>query len=324
LRAHPDHFRPTESSAAIAEEETFMRTCFAIITLLVTLSVAAQSADMKPFDLNMDRVKVSRFGGSLASSNTILVPTVKLLVTSHGSVWSKKGSASAHGKFYVEGLSKELLQELSGKIQSDLVARLRAAGKTVLTYDDVKDDPVFVKQARLAPDAKWSLPIKGGWGQPLTYLIAAPTDAQAFDDPIQGPGWWMRGVIKDKALIALVPEITFSVPQMFGEGETGYARDSAGIATDPAMVFEGAMIYGSDAKGSANLVVQRHGKRLAAEVTGTIRKINEDKMGVSGLWQQTSGDFIMTLDRTAFVDGILRVGYALNAMTVNESAKAKK
>lgn len=302
-----------------------MRTFFFVVLIFaVTFGAAAQSADMKPFELNMERVKVIRFGGNLGSSNTILVPAVNLLVTSHGSVWSKKGGAQAHGKFYVDGLSKELLQELSGKIQSDLVARLRAAGKTVLTYDDVKEDSLFTGQPRLKADAKWGLPIKGGWGAPLTFLIAAPSDAQAFDNPIQGPTWWMRGMSKEKNLIVVVAEITFSVPQMFSETESGYKRDKAGIATDPAMILEGAMIYTMDAKGTANIQVQRHGKRLAAEVTGTIAKLSEDKTSFSDVWQRTSGDFAMTLDRNAFIDGVLRVGYALNAMTVSEIAKASK
>jgi hypothetical protein len=304
-------------------EGNSLRTSFAaLFTLVLTLAAGAQSAAMKPWELNMERVKVSRFGGSLGSSNTILVPAVNLLVTSHGSVWSKKGGAQAHGKFYVEGLSKELLQELAGKMQSDLVARLRAAGKTVLTYDDVKDDSLFTGQPRLKADAKWGLPIKGGWGAPLTFLIAAPTDAQEFDNPIQGPTWWMRGMAKDKKLIVVVPEITFTVPQMFSETESGYKRDQAGIATDPAMIMEGAMVYTMDAKGTANIQIQRHGKRVAAEVTGTIVKANEDRTTFSEAWQRTSGDFVMTLDQTAFVDGVLRVAYAINGLIVSEMAKA--
>jgi hypothetical protein len=302
-----------------------MRTfVFGLVTILLTVSAGAQSAAMKPFDLNMERVRVNRFGGNLGASETILVPTVNLLVTSHGSVWSQKGGAQAHGKFYVSGLSKELMQELAGKIQEDLVTRLRAAGKTVLTYSDVKDDPVFTGRARLSADAKWGLPIKGGWGQPLTFLIGTPSDAQAFDNPIQGPVFWMQSLAKGRKLVVVVPEITLSVPQMFGQTESGYKRDKAGIATDPAMVLESALVYTIDPKGTTNIQVQRHGKRFAAEVTGTIEKAAEDKTDFSSVWKRTSGDFVMTLDRTAFVDGVLRVGYAVNGLIVSEIAKAKK
>jgi hypothetical protein len=295
-----------------------------LLTVLLTLTAQAQSAAMKPFDLNLERVKVNRFGGNLGASTTILVPAVNLLVTSHGSVWSQKGGAQAHGKFYVEGLSKELMQELAAKIQDDLVTRLRAAGKTVLTYDDVKEDPVFTGQPRLKTDAKWGLPIRGGWGQPLTFLIGTPTDAQAFDNPIQGPVWWIRSMAKERNLVVVVPEISLTTPQMFGQTESGYKRDKAGIATDPAMVLEGAMIYTLDPKGSTNIQVQRHGKRLAAEVAGTIEKASEDKTSFSDSWKRTSGDFVMTLDQTAFADGVLRVGYAINGLIVSEIAKAKK
>jgi hypothetical protein len=292
--------------------------------IILTVVVEAQSAAMKPFELNMERVKVNRFGGNLAASNTILVPTVNLLVTSHGSVWSQKGGAQAHGKFYVEGLSKQLMQELAGKIQEDLVTQLRAAGKTVLTYADVKDEAAFTGRARLRADAKWGVPIRGGWGQPLTFLIGTPSDAQAFDNPIQGPVWWMQSMAKEKNLVVIVPEISLSVPQMFGQTESGYKRDKSGIATDPAMVLESAMVYTLDPKGVTNIQVQRHGKRFAAEVTGTIEKASEDKTDFSDSWKRTSADFVMTLDQTAFVDGVLRVGYAINKMIVSEIGKAKK
>lgn len=211
-----------------------------------------------------------------------------------------------------------MLQDLAKKIQDDLVTRLRAARKKVLTYEDVKDEAVIAGQARLSADGKWGLPLKGGWGQPLTYLIASPTDAQAFDNPIQGPTWWMRNLAKEKNLVVLIPELMFSVPQMFGQTRAGVSTNRAGIATDPAMVLEGATVYGQDGKGPANIQVWRHGTRLAAEVTGTIEKVNADKTTFSAAWQRTSLDFAMTLDREAFTDGVLRVAYALNEMTVQK------
>ncbi|MEA2235512.1 MAG: hypothetical protein QOC81_236 [Thermoanaerobaculia bacterium] len=287
-------------------------------------TAAAQSAAMKPFEINMDRVKVASFGGNFASSKTYLIPTVNLVVSARGSVWAKSGGAKAHGKYYVDGLSKPMLQELASKIQNDLVTRMRAAGYTVLTYEDVKGEPDVASHGRDKLDDRYGLPTTGGLGMPVTFVVATPTDAQAFDSPVQGPAWWLRGIAKAKDLIVIVPEIKFTVPQMFGETESGYARDSAGIATDPAMVFEGAAIYGMNAKGGTpSIQVQRHGKRLAAEVTGMIRKVSEDKTTFSSTWETTSGDFVMTLDPVAFSDGILRVGYAVNALIVSETAKGR-
>lgn len=299
------------------------RFAIALVLGFIAVTAAAQSAAMKPFELNMDRVKVKNFGGDFGQSKTYLIPTVNLVVSAKGSVWAKSGGAKTHGKYFVDGLKKPLLQELARKLQDDLVSRLRAGGYTVLTYEDVKGEPDIASHGLNRPDAEWGLPTTGGLGMPVTFVVATPTDAQAFDSPIQGPAWWLRGLAKAKDLIVIVPGIRFTVPQMFGETESGYKRDSAGIATDPAMIMEGAMVYSITAKGGGTTIqIQRHGKRFASEVTGTIRKLSEDKTTFSSAWQTTSGDFVMTLDPTAFSDGILRVGFAINGLIVSEVAKA--
>jgi hypothetical protein len=69
---------------------------------------------------------------------------------------------------------------------------------------------------------------------PVTFVIANPTDAQAFDSPIQGPAWRLRGISKAKDLTVVVPELTFTTPQMFDEASSTSHADSAGISTDPA------------------------------------------------------------------------------------------
>ncbi|MCU1349164.1 MAG: hypothetical protein JWO56_2194, partial [Acidobacteria bacterium] len=162
-----------------------------VTSLVFTMSMAsaalAQSPAMKPFEINQDRVKVTSFGGNLGSSKTYLIPAVNLVISAQGSVWAKSGGAKAHGKYYVDGLKKDLLQGLASKIQDDLITRMRAAGYTVLTYDDVKAEPDVASHGRNRPDARFGLPTTGGLGMPVTFVVAAPTDEQAFDAPIQGP-----------------------------------------------------------------------------------------------------------------------------------------
>lgn len=298
----------------------------AVLALLAAFAVAGRAA-MTPFEVNMDRVKVSHFGGSLGSATTFIIPTVSLMITSHGDVWAQsrngEANAQARAKFYVSGLKKEVVQGLARQVQDDLVAKLRAAGYTVLTYDDVKSNAEIAGHGRDAPDSKWGLPTNTK--DSLTYVIATPTDAQAFDRPINGPVWWMRNVAKEKGAVILVPEITFTVPQVYGEKEVGYKRAAANIVLKPAMMLQGAMIWGIDAKGgSSNIQVQQHGKRLAAEVAGTAKMLSEDKTEFSRAWQRSSADYLFTLDQAAFSDGVLRVGYALNSMTVDQIKKAHK
>ena len=297
--------------------------CLLLALLLLPAAVGAQSPAMTPFELNMDRVSSKKFGGSLGDSKTYFVPTYDLLVSVHGSVWAQKGGAQAHGKYFVEGLTKPLMHELATKLQDDLVARMRAAGFTVLTYEEMKADPDVAKRGLDGDEDKWNFPVRSI--TPLSYILAAPSDAQQFNNPIQGPAWPWRGMAKAKDLVAVSPELRFSVPQMWGATRAGYSTNEAGIATDPAMLFEGGTIYSITRKGGGEtIMIQRHGGRLASENAGTITKLRENATNFSKSWQRTSGDYSMTIDPVTFGDGILRVGLAVNAMIVEKMVQAHK
>jgi hypothetical protein len=301
-----------------------LSTALVITSLFASATAAtAQSAAMKPFELNMDRVSTKKFGGSLGDSKTYFVPTYDLLVSVHGSVWSQKGGAQAHGKFFVDGLTKPLMHSLATKLQNDLVSRMRAAGFTVLTYDDMKGDPDVAKRGLDADEDKWGFPVRNI--APLSYIIAAPSEAQQFNNPIQGPAWPWRGIAKAKDLVAVSPELHFSVPQMWGQTREGFTTKEAGIATDPAMIFEGGTIFSITRKGGGEtILIQRHGTRLASENAGTITKLSEDKTSFSAAWKRVSGDYSMTIDPVAFEDGVMRVGLAVNAMIVEKMVQAHK
>lgn len=301
-----------------------MRPFALCVSLVLTVSAAAQSPAMKPFEVNMDRVKVSTFGGNFAQPKSYLIPTYTIQVSSLGSVWAKAGRTKAHAKYYVDGLDKALMQGLSKKLQDDLVAKLKAAGYPVLTYEDVKSDPDVSGHALLKTDSRYGLPTGGGLGAPVTFVIANPTDPQAFDSPIQGPAWWLRGISKAKNVTVIVPELTFTTPQMFGQASSTAYEDSAGVSTDPRMLLESAKIYGMTPKGGQPMIaVQQHGKRTAADVAGTITRVSGDRTGVSHVFESTVDDYIMKLDQTVFSDGVLRVGFAVNDMIVAEIKKER-
>jgi hypothetical protein len=301
-----------------------MRKFALCVSLALAASAVAQSPAMKPFELNMDRVKVSTFGGNFSQTKSYLIPTYTIQVSSLGSVWAKAGRTKAHAKYYVDGLDKALMQDLSKKLQDDLVTKMKSAGYTVLTYEDVKGEPDVASHGLLKVDSRYGLPTGGGLGMPVTFVIANPTDPQAFESAIQGPAWWLRGMSKAKDLTVIVPELTFTTPQMFGQASSTEHVDSAGISTDPRMIFEGAKIYGITPKGGQPAIqVQQHGKRTAADVAGTITKVSEDRTHVSHVFETSSDDYIMSLDKTAFGDGILRVGFAVNDMIVAEIKKER-
>ena len=300
-----------------------MRICAAIaIASAIAASAVAQSHPVKPFEINMDRVKVSSFGGNFGTTSAYLIPTLRVRVSVLGSVWSKSGGARAHGKYFVAGIDRDKMQGLARTLQDDLVAKMRAAGYTVLTYDDVKADGDVAAMALDKADSRYGLPTSGGLGAPVTFVDATPTDAQSFAKPVQGPAWPFRGISKAKNLTVIVPELTFTTPQMFGETETSAYVDKAGIATDPTLIFEGATVSGGTPKGGGPAIqVQRHGKRTAADIAGKIAKFGEDTTHVAHVMEWTSGDFVMDLDKPVFTDGILRVGLAVNDLIVAQVKK---
>ena len=292
------------------------------IACAIAMSAFAQSPAMKPFEINMDRVRVSTFGGNFGGTDTYLIPTLRLRLSVQGSVWAQKGGAKTHGKYYVIGADHDVMQDLATKLQNDLVTKMRAAGYKVLTYDDVKSEPDVAGQSLNRVDARYGFPTSGGLGMPVTFIDVTPTDAQAWSSPAAGPAWPFRGLAKAKNLTVIIPELTFTTPQMFAKTEHGWLEDKAGISMDPTMIFEGAMVVGLTPKGGGPAIqVQQHGKRTASDAPGKIIKANEYKMHVQHIEDFSSADFIMDLDKDAFSDGILRVGFALNDVIVAQVKK---
>ncbi len=298
------------------------RVAVSAIVCAIALSALAQSPAMKPFEINMDRVRVSSFGGNFGGTDTYLIPTLRLRVSVQGSVWAQKGGAKTHGKYYVVGAGHDLMQDLASKLQNDLVTKMRGAGYKVLTYDDVKSEPDVAGQSLDSVDSRYGLHTSGGLGMPVTFIDATPSDAQSWSQPIQGPAWPFRGLSKSKNLTVIIPELTFTTPQMFAKTERNVFEDKAGISMDPTMIFEGALVTGLTPKGGGPAIqVQQHGKRTASDAPGRIVKANEENMHVHNISDFTSADFVMELDQTAFSDAILRVGFALNDVIVAQVKK---
>jgi hypothetical protein len=277
---------------------------------------------MKPFEINMDRVRVSSFGGNFGTTDTYLIPTVRLRLSVEGSVWAQKGGAKTHGKYYVIGADHDTMQDFARKLQDDLASKMRAAGYKVMTYDDVKSEPDVASQSHDKFDSRYGLLTSGGLGMPVTFIEATPSDAQAWSKPAAGPAWPFRGLAKAKNLTVIIPELTFTTPQMFAKTERNVFADMAGVSMDPTMIFEGAAVVGITPKGGGPAMqVQQHGKRTASDAPGKIVKANEYNMHVHNIQDFSSADFIMDLDKTAFADGILRVGFALNDVIVAQVKK---
>ncbi len=168
----------------------------------------------------------------LGSNKTLIVPTAYVTLVTDGRVHASKqsgilqrGNASAHAaaNFKSRGLDKAYAQQLARAAQDNLVAQLRSAGYTVLTYADVKDREVFRSAGRESGQVNAS---EGG----LNTLTVAPSDEQLFKSGFAG-GQFSEFISGGRTRIGdatlLIPQYTFHAPQAWAEGSRGYNSVSA-------------------------------------------------------------------------------------------------
>lgn len=284
---------------------------FALLSILFISTVHAQQPP-PPFNINMDRVEITR-KGNFAKSKTYIIPTVylRVMARTQSSIKSKDSSgASVKAKIFIDGIEKSLFQGLAKKIYDDLVAKTRAAGYTVLTYDDLKAD--LAGMERMKVNGKYGFPTKLSDGAAgVDYAIVTPSDEQAFDYGVTGILFRYRDLGKKKDAVVLVPDISYSITEVAGKTGSDIWGKSASLAVLPPMRLKSAQVYAND----GTIYIQEHGARLAAEVAGTAKKVSEENFDYAG-WSRTTGDYLFTLDPVAVSAGILRVGYAVNDLTV--------
>lgn len=279
------------------------------------LQIPARAADAPPpFEINMDRVKVVH-DDDFADSQTYLIPTVYLHVTARVQTETRNEGARAKAKIYVTGLDKAMLQGIARQVHDDLVAKIRAAGFTVLTYDDIKADVAGF--ARMEPNKKYGFPVKMfDKGPGIDFAIVSPSDEQTFDyDFARGPTWPWRDMAKGKNMVVLVPQVYFNMPEVVTGKSSNIWGNKASITVNPPMKLYGATVHGLPPDlGWCSIQIQEHGKRLASDVAGTVSKGTQDTYDF-GEWSQTTGDFGFAIDPAAVSAGMLRVGYAINDLT---------
>jgi len=225
-----------------------------LAAFVVPLGLLAQAAQITiPDPINLAGQFNSGGEKELRGPRKILVPMAiirfatrgSLFVANQGRFFESNGrSARAKGKFVVAGLEKAYIQDLARQVQDDFIARLRAAGHTVLTYADVQDNAEVVKMGRYKPDDDYGMPT--GSGNPAmknTYLMAFPSDAQAIDPPFQGYGWGFRKVAKELDAIVMVPEYIIDAPLLTGSRRNGVSSRSASVAVYPEMLVFGHMLF---------------------------------------------------------------------------------
>lgn len=289
-------------------------------------SAPVPAQGVPPFEINLQRVR-NAGAEKCARAGTYIVPTLYLHAETRNRTSAQDKFTRARVRIYTQGLEKAGLQRLAKTLYDDLVARLRATGATVLTYDDVRAE--MTTFSRKAPNPKYDLPTWSDRNSTMDFLVAAPSDEQTVDWGMTGITFPYRAMVKAHNAAVIIPEITFTLPQVGASARNiesfGWLSREANITVDPAMKLYNAMMNGMPAnQGWCSFQVQEHGVRLAAESVGTARKIGEDRFQTgTGIyagtddWNVLRTDYAFDIDRKAFDTGVLRVGYALNGLIVS-------
>lgn len=271
----------------------------------------------------------------LRGPKKILIPTVvlrmalkgSLTVVNNGRFYQTDGkTVRAKGKYMVAGLEKSYVQGLAKQLQDDLVARLRAAGHTVLVYDDVKDDPEVVKMGRFKPDEGYGVPTDSPRGTNNTYLVAYPSDDQAIDPPFQGYGWGFRKVAKDRDVIVLVPEYRVDAPLLGGSKRHGISSRGASVSIAADMTLHAYLPFFTPKGKWGSIMTKEALSDVSTEDVGQIGEATDDSpraanaiaaglaaLGSLGADMQTkSGTWGMKIDRDKYTAALLRGAVSVN------------
>lgn len=281
----------------------------------------------------------------LGASKTLIVPTAYVTLVTDGRVHASKqsgilqrGNASAHAaaNFKSRGLDKAYAQQLARAAQDNLVAQLRSAGYTVLTYADVKDRDVFRDAGREGGQVTAS---EGG----LNTLTVAPSDEQLFKSGFAG-GQFSEFISGGKTRIGdatlLIPQYTFHAPQAWAEGSRGYSSVSATANVAHGMNMASArvswlgqpvsrMMRGIPGVATTKPVINVSEKvgNLSAGTDASPTAGNALSSALSnfgaGDIQRSVTNYELTIDREAYAAGVMNGVQNFNAEVAKVAAAAK-
>jgi hypothetical protein len=265
---------------------------------------------------------------SCAKGTTYLIPTLYLHVTARNTqhAGGGLGNAGSKARVFVQGPGKAGLQALAAQIHADIVGQMRAAGFTILTFDDVKAD--LADKARMASNPRYGMPTHGARAFPgIDFVVVTPNDEQAVDYGMMGPSANFGKAATHVNATLLLPEIFLTLPQLGASASSSqgltWRSSEAKISFDPAMHLGGANVYGSTAKGAwCSILVPEHGGRLAAPVAGEFREIGVVRDDY-GDWSTKRGDFTFVVDDAAFRTGALAVGHSLGRLITDAMSGRK-
>lgn len=216
-----------------------------------------------------------------AVSKRIIVPSVELRL-----LWASQSFAAAKGvharlRHALSGLEKADAQALAQSVYDDFVAKLRAQGWEVLTYDDIKADVSDL--ARWEPAADLGLPL---WNDPNTadsFAIATPSDEQAFKPALQGPTWAFRKVAKEKDATIFYPVFRVYSPRPRMTAVEKSDSSNVSVYLNPFLAFipNSMQLWTFNAKGAGGIVKNTEFFRTS-ENAGVVEAADENSPEFKG------------------------------------------
>jgi hypothetical protein len=205
---------------------------------------AATSAAPIPFEGKLE-VNAINPEDLLDYNRTVIIPTVyvtlltggrQTAVRQSGLLSSGNATARASMNFSVQGVDAALAQSLAEQAYADVVMRMKAAGYTVLTWNDVKSRDVFQSMSREPQNLVTKSENNMNW------LTAAPSAEQHFKIGFTGVFAEMTSGGKSKFMDAtvIVPSYTVVAPQTWSEASQGYKSVSAEVNIAPGMNLQHA------------------------------------------------------------------------------------
>jgi hypothetical protein len=314
--------------------------CLFAFALAVCVSSAADDKKASSSAAPTAKVTASR-EKAFADSKTIIVPTVflklpisgKVFVAKQGSALSTLGggnanSVKASARYTVAGLDKALAQKIAGRVYDDLVAKLREAGYTVKTYEDIKNTDVVKSAQQDKFDSNWSMPTEKDPSGNAEYVVASPSDAQTFKTGLVG-GVFNQFMKQGKSKLGegtiLMPTYVIAAPQAWGETGSGYNRISAEVNVAPGMNLTSAMVQLLTEKGGWGSVNTKEQIINIGEKVGELSKDdttshagNAISKGLSilsgaGSIKSSSANYQMKIEAAAYEAGVLNGAAAFNA-----------
>ncbi len=188
--------------------------------IAATGTATAQQSRILP-DSALIAVKPERLGlvgiKSLRGAEKFIVPTVLLYLSIDGTAraadHSVRVSSAVSGEYRVLGLQAPFVQDLARSVQSDLAARFRSTGASLLLYEEVQSNPLLSAVQRLPVDTSYGVPTAFRRMPRTTYAIIAPSDAQRFAGAELKKHQAFKNLARETGAVVIVAELWFQSPQ---------------------------------------------------------------------------------------------------------------